>query len=196
MMREPQTDARERVLDRAEQLFQERGYTAVSMRDIAHSLEMRQASLYYHVPQGKEQLFVEVAERNLQRHRDGLNHAISGAAPEMEAQLRAAAGWFTANMPLRLLSMLETDMAALSEEQAGRLIELANEALFMPVAGVFKTAQARGQTRALNPFNLAGNFLAMMDGISYSSSSGRTPENVTDLVDQALDLFLHGVRPQ
>jgi AcrR family transcriptional regulator len=195
MMREQQTDARERVLNTAELLFNERGYTAVSMRDIAHSLDMRQASLYYHVPQGKEQLFVEVAERTLERHHEGLNKAIAAAPPQMTAQLRAAAGWFTANLPLRLLSMLETDMAAISEEQAARLVALANEALFAPVTRIFTEAAARGEIRPLNPQNLAGNFLAMMDGISYSSTSGHTPEDVADLVDQALDLFLNGVRP-
>lgn len=195
-MREPQTEARERVLNTAEQLFHERGYTAVSMRDIAHSLEMRQASLYYHVPQGKEQLFVEVSQRNLLRHRDGLNRAISAAPPQMEAQLRAAAGWLTANIPLRLFSMLEMDMNALSPKHAARLTRLANEALFAPVARIFSDAQARGEVRSdLHPFNLAGNFLALIDGISYSSTAGHALDPVATLVDQALDMFLNGVRP-
>jgi AcrR family transcriptional regulator len=194
-MRETQTDARERVLNRAEQLFHERGYTAVSMRDIAHSLDMRQASLYYHVPQGKEQLFVEVAERNLLRHRDGLNQAIATAQPELGAQLRAAAGWFTAALPLRLLSMLETDMVALSEEQAAYLTGLAYEALFVPIAHIFTGAQVRGEIRAMNPQNLAGNFLALIDGISYSSTAGHANAEVEVLVDEVLDLILNGVRP-
>jgi AcrR family transcriptional regulator len=194
-MHEPQTEARERVLTTAEQLFHERGYTAVSMRDIAHSLEMRQASLYYHVPQGKEQLFVEVAERSLLRHREGLTRAIAAAPPQMEAQLRAAAGWFSANMPLRLLGMLETDMAALSAEQAEHLTGLAYDALFLPIARIFVQAQARGEIRDLNPHNLAGNFLSIIDGISYGSTSGHARESVAELVDQGLDLFLNGVRP-
>jgi len=40
-------------------LFQERGYTAVAMRDIAEAAGMRTASLYYHFP-SKEELFVSV----------------------------------------------------------------------------------------------------------------------------------------
>jgi len=50
-------DGRDRILDVA--LFQERGYTAVAMRDIAEAAGMRTASLYYHFP-SKEELFVSV----------------------------------------------------------------------------------------------------------------------------------------
>jgi len=52
-----QVDGRDRILDVAEGLFQERGYTAVAMRDIAEAAGMRTASLYYHFP-SKEELFV------------------------------------------------------------------------------------------------------------------------------------------
>jgi len=62
----------------------------VSMRDIADALAMRQASLYYHVPEGKEQLYVEVAMRNLRRHQAGINQAIAAIKNRgLETQLLA-----------------------------------------------------------------------------------------------------------
>ena len=48
------SEARERVLDGAAKLFTERGYAAVTLRDIAAEVGIRHTSLYHHVPGGKE----------------------------------------------------------------------------------------------------------------------------------------------
>jgi AcrR family transcriptional regulator len=77
-----QLDGRNRILDVAEMLFQERGYTAVAMRDIAEALGVRQASLYYYFS-NKEQLFVSVRERGFERHRVGLQAAFARADEEL-----------------------------------------------------------------------------------------------------------------
>ena len=136
------TSSRERVLNSVEQLFNTRGYTAVSMHDIADALAMRQASLYYHVPEGKEQLYVEVVMRNPTRHQAGINQAIAAIKNRgLETQLLAISFWFMDNAPLRLLSMLETDMVALSTEHAEYLIEQAYQTLFAPIATLFSDAQ-------------------------------------------------------
>ena len=192
-----QTDSRQRVLDRAERLFTARGYTAVSMRDIADSLAMRQASLYYHVPEGKEQLYIEVAMRNLQRHRQGISEAIAATVDkQLGERLAAVAHWFMDSAPLRLLSMLETDMAALSEEHAAYLTEQAYQALFAPIAALFAEAQERGEIRAISSMQLAGYFLALMDGISYSATSGMADKAMDVLMADALDILMNGLLRQ
>lgn len=191
------TAAKERVIDRAEQLFNARGYTAVSMRDIADSLAMRQASLYYHVPEGKEQLYAEVAMRNLRRHEEGISCAVaSTAGKNLEVRLLTLAGWFIDSAPLRLLSMLETDMASLSEERARVLTELAYRALFVPIAALFAEAQERNEIRDVDPAQLAGYFLSLMDGISYSSTSGFVDTAMDVLVRDAIDVLLNGLWEQ
>lgn len=189
------TASRERVLNSAENLFNARGYTAVSMRDIADSLAMRHASLYYQVPEGKEQLFVEVATRNLRRHQYGIAQAVATTKNRsLEAQLLAVSFWLIDNAPLRLLSMLETDMVALSEDHAAYLIEQAYQTLFVPIATLFMKAQKRGEIRAIEPTQLAGYFLSLMDGISYSSTSGFADTAKDVLIRDALDIFLNGLR--
>ena len=50
-------DSTQRVLDVAERLFMDRGYSAITLRDIADELGMKQASLYYHFPGGKGATF-------------------------------------------------------------------------------------------------------------------------------------------
>jgi hypothetical protein len=98
------------------------------------------------------------------------------------------------NAPLRLLSMLETDMAALSAEHAEQLTRQAYRALFAPIAGLFAEAQQRGEIRAIDPAQLAGYFLSLMDGISYSSTSGITTTAMDVLVKDAIDILLVGLQ--
>ncbi|MBK8799345.1 MAG: helix-turn-helix transcriptional regulator [Anaerolineales bacterium] len=70
-------DSTQRVLDVAETLFMDRGYNAITLRDIADELGIKQASLYYHFPGGKEQLFLTMAERMFERHRQGIVTALA-----------------------------------------------------------------------------------------------------------------------
>ena len=76
-------ESRMRLLDAAERLFHERGYSAVSMADIATATGIRKASLYHHVPGGKEELFVEVSVRTFERHKEGMSKALAQAEPQL-----------------------------------------------------------------------------------------------------------------
>ena len=93
------SDARQRVLDVAEDLFMRHGYHSITLRDVADALEMRQASLYYHFPEGKEQLFTAVATRTFERHRHGMEAAMAGAPADIRAQLDAVTDWFSSSPP-------------------------------------------------------------------------------------------------
>jgi AcrR family transcriptional regulator len=187
-------DARERVLDTAEWLFHERGYNAVSMRDIADELGIRQASLYYHVPEGKEQLYFEVTERGLQRHRKGLDEVVAQAEPNIEARLRAVGRWVMDHAPLKLLSMLETDMPAISEEHAQKLTYEAFQSFFSPLTALFGEAMEKGEIRVFDPNQLAGHFLSLLDGTSYTTISGHTEVPMSELAADMIDIFLNGIR--
>jgi AcrR family transcriptional regulator len=58
-----------RILDVAEELFAERGYAAVSVREIAGRVGLNQASLYNHFP-SKQALYEAVLERGLRPIRE------------------------------------------------------------------------------------------------------------------------------
>ncbi len=188
------SDSRQRLLDTAQTLFHERGYRAVTMQDVAREFGVRQASLYYHVPDGKEQLFVEVTKRTFERHRAGLTAAIAQAGNDLEAQLRAAAGWFAQQPPMSLLGMMHADMPALSAENHHRLSQYAAYCFFEPIAAIFAEAMARGEIRLMQPDLLAGSFLALMDGVAYSAQHqpGTPPRRV--MADAIVSLMLDGLR--
>lgn len=187
------SDARQRVLDVAEELFMRRGYHSITLRDVADALEMRQASLYYHFPEGKEQLFVAVATRTFERHRQGMEAAMTAAPPDVSAQLYAIAGWFASQPPLNLLAMMHADMQALAPTQRQHLGRVAYEAMFIPLRKLFLAGQSRGEIRPMMPDLLAGSFLTLLDGLNHAMrQQGAPPREV--MVAEILTILLDGIR--
>lgn len=187
-------NARERVITAAEILFRQRGYNVVTMRDIAEEVGIRQASLYYHFP-SKEQLFITVIEQVFERHRNGLQQALTGAGSDLRAQLLAVSRWFISQPPLNFLSLMHTDMPALSEEQTQQLSLIAYQSIFAPIRQAFIAAQEQGQIREVKPNILAGLFLSAMDGMNYASTLPDTsPKDV--LASEVVSVLLDGLRPR
>jgi len=187
-----QSPARERVNAVAERLFAERGYKAVTLRDIAQELGIRQASLYYHFPGGKEELYVTVTERGLNAHAEGLKQAIRDAGPQLEAQLRAVMQWLVSHPPVDLARMLLADFPAVSEEHAKRLTQLAVESLVQPIESMIAAARERGEARVANERLAAALVLSTAEGIIATSRlTNRQPD---ELVGEALEILLSGLR--
>jgi AcrR family transcriptional regulator len=74
----------ERILDAAEALFAERGYTATTLRDVAQAVGLRNPSLYNHFA-GKEALYAAVLERGIRPVFEALMRSVTR---EEEAQAR------------------------------------------------------------------------------------------------------------
>lgn len=137
----PDNETRRRILDIAEELFSKRGYSAVTLRDIATAVGIKHASLYYYAPGGKEGLYVEVMERNFKRHHDGLVEAIAGAGDDLRDQIQAVAGWITSQPPMDLSRMMHADMPAIQPEHAERLMQSAYDALRLPITEALRQAR-------------------------------------------------------
>lgn len=189
------SDARTRVLDVAERLFGERGYAAVTLRDIAGELGMRQASLYHHVPRGKEELFVEVTERGLLRHEAGLEAAI-GAGADLEAQLTGAARWLLSQPPVNIGRMVHSDMPAIGREHADRLIDVSFRCLLLPVARALMGAEARGEILPQQPILLAATFINMIEGLWSAGGGGPLPVTKEEMADELIRVLFDGMRPR
>ncbi|MCX7624119.1 MAG: TetR/AcrR family transcriptional regulator [Thermomicrobium sp.] len=184
--------ARERVQAAAERLFAERGYKAVTLRDIAQELGIRQASLYYHFPGGKEELYVTVTERGLQAHREGLEQAIAGAGESLEAGLRAILQWLATHPPVDLARMLLADFPAISEEHRQRLTELAVDCLVRPIEQLLRSARDRGEGRDVDTRLAALSILASAEVLHADARlTGKEP---SELVDAALPILLQGLK--
>jgi Transcriptional regulator len=181
------TAARERVLAAAEQLFSAHGYAAVTLRDIAEALDIKQASLYYHAPGGKEALFVEVTLRGLERHRAGLEAALRTGGPDLSGQLKAAARWMLSQPPMDFNRMMRSDMPAISAEQAARIRAAADEALLTPLEVAFEAAVSRPHA-----VYLAGAFLAVVSAIHMLPEAFAPPPR-EEMADYLIDVLVRGL---
>ena len=188
-------DSTQRVLDVAEGLFIDRGFNAITLRDIADELGIKQASLYYHFPGGKEELFMAMAARLFERHREGLAHALGDASHDLRDQLRAVAAWFSSQQPVKMLGMMHADMPSLSTAHTEQLAQMAHGALFRPIRNAFVAAADRGEIRAMHPDLLAGSFLWLMDGLSYGQTRIGAPPRAA-MAEDVISMLLDGLRPR
>ena len=193
MARPVPPESRTRLLDAAERLFHERGYSAVSMADIATATGIRKASLYHHVPGGKEELFVEVSVRTFERHKEGMSRALAKAEPQLKAQLQGASRWMIDHAPLGLLAMLQNDMPELTKEHAMGLEGQLMTSLWQPLTQVFEAAKERGEIRMVDADTFVGAFISMMDGLTYIGTTNVATRPMEEVADELIDMMLNGL---
>jgi TetR/AcrR family transcriptional regulator, cholesterol catabolism regulator len=180
------------ILDTARRLFDEHGYSATSVREIAEASGIAKATIYHHFPD-KERILLTLLERG-QAEQDGMIERL-GAEKDprrrIEGAVRESLGFLAANMGLMQAARRETVSGrGLVRERflpgIARMRALVAEALS---AGV-----AEGGFRKLDPERAASVLIAMIQG-SYAGAllaEGRAgkPE---DMVGAILEIFFDGI---
>lgn len=194
MEREP-SEAREHLLDAAEQLFMLRGYAAVRMHEVAAAAGIRQATLYHHFHGGKEELFIRVLERYFARHHLGLNAALAAAVPNIRAQLYATSDWLLSQAPMDLARMAATDLPAINTAEAERLAKLAYTTLFTPIIQMLHRAQQQGEIVHHDLALIAGGVLGLITALApipaYAIRQSRQ-----EMAHELIDVMLNGLVPK
>lgn len=110
----PRMEPREEILDVAAGLFVDRGVAATSTRDIAEAVGVRQASLYYHYPRGKDEMLGELLQRSIRPTLDKIE----------KIELLAAETDAGPEVLLYLLVVLDVRTLAMAPRNAGVLTRL------------------------------------------------------------------------
>lgn len=193
----PSDDASAHVLDAAERVFLERGFAGTRMRDLADALGIRPASLYYHAPGGKAELWDRVVGRALDRHERGLRVAAEGAGPDLRRQLEAMSDWLLSQPPVNVVAVAQSRMTEGAEAEAQQPAERMYRALMVPVADAFREAAARGEVRREPaPDLLAGVFVTAINGLLPTARAGSLPKPAGELGREIVGIVLDGVRPR
>lgn len=189
----PNNQTHQRILDVAEALFSARGYSSVRLRDIASEIGIKHAALYYYVPGGKEQLFVDVMTRNLQRHRAGMEAAITTAGPNVREQMQAVAAWLLSQPPINLARMEASDFPAISPDNAHALSLLIFDSLRLPLQAALERAQTEGTVDLPNPGLAAITFTSLVETIyKQAQAEPVSSSETTAIVEDLIDMLLHG----
>jgi len=136
---------KKRILDVAESLFTERGYQAVSIRDIAHECQVTNAALYYHFS-NKEALFLEVLAQHAERLKSRMQ-AAAGGQEDTRAKLVTILNEYVTIVAERRspLFLLRGSVHGLRNEAfKGRASELMH-IMLAPLTEVIETAYAQGE---------------------------------------------------
>jgi TetR/AcrR family transcriptional regulator, cholesterol catabolism regulator len=87
MPREAVVDSRQEILRTAARLFQQRGYDATSMNDVAAALKLSKGGLYHHFP-SKDEILFEIMSHAMDITQERVINAARGIA-DPEERLRA-----------------------------------------------------------------------------------------------------------
>lgn len=186
------SEARERILDAAEELFSNRGFQAVTLRDIASPLGLKHSSLYHHFPGGKEALFAEVLERNIKRHGSGLASAIASSDGSLRGKLRGVAAWLLSQPPMDLLRMVESDLKALPRETADRIAALVYAEIIRRIQAAFEEALASGEVGGCDPGLMAGSMLGFFESL-HTAPERDVRRKRLDMANDLIEIVLKGI---
>jgi AcrR family transcriptional regulator len=183
----------QRILDVAETQFSERGFVPVRLRDIAAAIGVKHTVLYYYIPGGKEQLYVDVMTRSMQRHRLGMEAAIAQAGPDLRRQMQAVAAWLLSQPPLNLARMEASDFPALRPEHAQALSSLIFDCLRLPLQAALERAHKDQLVDLPNPGLAAITFTSVVQSIHNVAATGSdSPVPAAAIVEQVIDMLLYG----
>lgn len=186
-------ESRERLMIAAEHLFAEKGYGPITLREIGARAGIHHSSVYHHVPGGKEELFVEVMERILERHRVGLTEALNRAEPSVREQLYAAADWLLSQPPMDLVRMEYVDSSAISPQNAQRLSDTAYMSLQVPLEAVLVEAQRRGEIVDDDFSLVSGGLIGMIESL-FAVSEETAGKSRRVMAHRLIDMMLDGLR--
>ena len=181
------SETRARIMDVAERHLGGGGYLGVSLEEVAREVGVSKPALYYHFPQGKEELFVAIAHRALAHHREGLERAM--AAHEAGAdKLRAVARW--------LMSESNQDHPMDELRDLTRFVSEQHQAEL--AKGFFGSLYEFSEN---SPELLTWAFLSLLSGMLQANNAPAGPtlpeatRTAEGMADRTVDLFLNGVLP-
>lgn len=167
------SDARRRLFTAALALFGDRGYHAVSVKDLMQSLGQQPGALYGHV-ESKQHLLFELITLGTQVHGDRIRSAVLEAGSDPADQVRAIVeAHVRVHLEYRELARVTSrDIRALSDEQQERLLAVRTESV-----RTFEEVIDRGVR--IGAFSVASRDLALnaIAGMGVRAAEWWTPES-------------------
>ncbi len=193
----PDRETRQQILDAAQQLFMERGYKAVSMKDIADLAHITSAGIYYYFPRGKEELLVEMLQAMITQWKVFIDQSTAQGGT-LQAQLQRIALHFL-NQPFDRLQLLLRDIHAQLPEvmDKGTLHRIMAE-LQQQISGLFQTASDTGEIRSDVPPSFLAELFGGMTGatVRYLFTAESGPHlSKEQAVATLVSTLLHGITP-
>jgi AcrR family transcriptional regulator len=183
---------RNRILQVAREMFIERGFSDVSMQQIADAAGLRKASIYHHFP-SKADLFVAVTWMEIDELHEQTEAAIAASddlIPQLEAIARV---WLTSIRGDRGRLVREFQEQVPVEQQLQ--LEERVDHFVTTIGGAFERAAAAGHLRDIDPKTAAGIFFDIVCGWIYRAylDPALVPADPTTAIRSLTDVLLFGI---
>ncbi|HHW84985.1 MAG TPA: TetR/AcrR family transcriptional regulator [Chloroflexi bacterium] len=181
------------ILSAAERLFVEKGYHAISMREIADAVGMTKAALYYHF-RDKEQLFMAILEGVL-NELSALIEQCHLAESSHRGQIEAIVQQIMSLPPERRASLrlASQELGNLDAATRRNFIEQYHTQFIGRITNILAAGMACGEFRALDPGIATWTLLGMMYPYFHVTPvTGVAP--TTSLIQQLLSIFFDGLQ--
>jgi AcrR family transcriptional regulator len=185
--------SRDQLLEVAARHFATRGYAAVTIRDIAGELGIRQPSIYYHVPGGKQELYVEVTLRHFERHRQGALAAIGPATDPLEQRLRRFAKWTLSRPPLDISRYVNSDYPELAPEAVAKIEPAFQRCIFEPLEQIFTEGLSEVRPPLRDARALCRVFFSVFESLNAARRFWESHTTEDAAIDWSLELLLRGI---
>lgn len=181
------------ALDRALELFWERGYEATSTADLVEHLEIGRASMYATFG-SKHELYLKALDRYLLKQDPSPLEFLSRPGPALPL-VRALVEHYareSACDPERRGCMIVNAVTERlpDDEEVARRVELAWDALEAALAAAIHRAQAQGELAAdKDPRAIAKFLLVFLQGIKVVGKTRSGPDRLRDAANEALKIL-------
>jgi TetR/AcrR family transcriptional repressor of nem operon len=184
----------EGILNAAESLFAQSGFSAVKTEDIARSAGVSKGTLYNYF-ESKEAIFGALSDRARARLLDGLDAAIAAASPadRPRAFVRSLLGHLDTNAKMVGVYVQATGLALTSD--ADPHAPQGREAMTQRLRTALEDAAAIGGLRNDLSVEQLTTFLGgLIGGAIEQWLIAGTPPGLTEQADAILDIFSNGAR--
>jgi AcrR family transcriptional regulator len=185
------------ILKAAEELFLARGYKGVSMKEVADVVQVTPAALYYHFPQGKEDLFMSVIQAMFEEWSAGISRAIA-PAHSIRERLNLLTSYLL-TLPVDHFPVLIQDAKEqIKDREKQRAIFRQLRGTFQQnIADAFQQAIDAGEVTADIPANLLasmylGLIIALLQDMHFSAKDSERIE-VPRLASILVSVLLDGI---
>ena len=196
-------NTREQILDGFADQLLESGYRGVSLKTITEAIGIQRPSLYHHFPEGKEQIYAEVALRMIETDAARVHEALS-TSDELTVRLKSLALLHADDSRKVALDQRIYDATRYVSDETRTVVSTRYvDGLLAPVNAMMADAVAAGELRDLEPEFLTSTFFGMAQVVQGIPEDVAMPPDkrggprpiASDIAAEVVELFLSGAAP-
>ncbi len=181
-----------KILQTAQRLFVQKGYTATSMRQVAAEAGIGKATIYHHFPD-KQAIVVALLEKNTVYMKEALELVRVEDDPRRRIQVAATASIQFLFKSVEIIQIMRREVGGGREKIQTGFLDFLQEYLAL-LADAVRRGTQQGIFRPVDPNDAARILMTMIQGtFAMAYLGGRSTENPEAAAAALLDIFFQGI---